>query len=681
MPEVRIDYVKFEGGLDLVTPPLAIKPGFVREAQNYEIGEYGGYHRLDGYERYDGRPKPHDATYTVLACTITGSISAGDTITGVTSAATGYVIAVEAAAVVFTKGTGTFVSGEVLNVAAAPQATTTADPVQDGASSQLLAVQYANLAADAYRSDIAAVPGSGRIRGIKSLGDVMYAWRDNAGGTAMDIYKSTAGGWSLVALGRELAFTSGGTYEVQEGDTITGAISGATAVITRVALESGSWAAGSAAGKLIFASQTGTFQAETLNVGANIDVATIAGNSSAITLQPGGRIRAVRYNFGGGLRLYGCDGVNRGFEFDGTVYVPISTGMSSDSPDHVACHKNHLFFAFDNSLQFAGIGQPYAWTPLLGAGELNLGETTTNLLPQPGDAASGGAMACSTRNRLYLLYGNDSSDWQLVTLAHDAGAMSDTMQNIGGTYMLDDRGVTNLLAAQEFGNFSSATVSDRVRPWLVENKAAILDSCIVREKNQYRLIFSGGRMMYMTLVGNKLSGFMPQLMAHSMVLAESVEMSDGTEVIFYADDDGYVYQSEVGTSFDGEAVESYLTFVFNHMGGPRTLKQFRNLVLEVGGEGYATFYVGADIGYADTEIPQIAMESITAALSSGHWDLGVWDVGFWDGRILAPAEKELLGVAENVGIRLAQSSDYEVPLTFYGALTHYTPRRLMRHKG
>lgn len=73
-----------------------------------------------------------------------------------------------------------------------------------------------------------------------------------------------------------LAFTSGGTYEIRQGDTITGHDSAATLVVSFVRVTSGSWAGGDAVGTII-GDVTGIFIAEDLNVGANVHVATIAG--------------------------------------------------------------------------------------------------------------------------------------------------------------------------------------------------------------------------------------------------------------------------------------------------------------------------------------------------------------------------------------------------------------------
>lgn len=80
---------------------------------------------------------------------------------------------------------------------------------------------------------------------------------------------------------KSVAFTSGGTYEVRPGDIVTGGTGGATAHVVSVTLTSGAWADGDGAGTLVLDHQEGTFEAENLNVGTNLNVATIGGNSSA----------------------------------------------------------------------------------------------------------------------------------------------------------------------------------------------------------------------------------------------------------------------------------------------------------------------------------------------------------------------------------------------------------------
>jgi hypothetical protein len=48
-------YFPFEGGLNMVDPSLALKPGELVAAENFEIDIRGRYRRVDGYERFDGQ--------------------------------------------------------------------------------------------------------------------------------------------------------------------------------------------------------------------------------------------------------------------------------------------------------------------------------------------------------------------------------------------------------------------------------------------------------------------------------------------------------------------------------------------------------------------------------------------------------------------------------------------------
>lgn len=90
---LRTGYVTFDGGLDTETPPMSTKPGTVLQSQNVYRGVRGGYVTTKGYERVDGRPAPHLATYSMLLVTEATTAAVGDTITEV-GGASGKVVAV-----------------------------------------------------------------------------------------------------------------------------------------------------------------------------------------------------------------------------------------------------------------------------------------------------------------------------------------------------------------------------------------------------------------------------------------------------------------------------------------------------------------------------------------------------------------------------------------------------------
>lgn len=98
-----------------------------------------------------------------------------------------------------------------------------------------------------------------------------------------------------------MRFTNG-SIEIKAGDTITGAASGATALIQAVTVLAGTWAGGDAAGTLTLRRVTGTFTAENLNVGSQTNVATIG--AEIIGIDPidgttGGLADNIRYIRGG----------------------------------------------------------------------------------------------------------------------------------------------------------------------------------------------------------------------------------------------------------------------------------------------------------------------------------------------------------------------------------------------
>lgn len=676
-PAVSYELIKLTGGLDLVTPTLSLPSGFVRRSANFEQSLNGGYTRIAGYERLDGRPSPSEALYNLFVCTITGSIAVGNTIVGTSSAATGKVIAINGNQIAITKETGTF-TAEQITVGGSPVAVITT--VLNAASDGYLDALYSHLAANVYRDDISAVPGSGPIRGVAYFKDIVYAWRNNAGGTAMKMYKSSASGWTEVALGSELRFSAGKNALLADNAVVVGNTSGATGTIKRVVIRSGAFSSNDAAGILVFASITGTFQAgEHLHV-SGTHVANAVATQSAITLDDGGRVSTVNANFGGGpagFKMYGCDGVNRAFEFDGTVYVPIATSMVTDAPNQIAVHKQHLFLSFDYSLQFSAIGNPYVWDPVVGAGELVMNGTITNLLPLPGDQTSG-ALGVYTRNDTSILYGTSSEDFKLSVFNSGTGAFPYTAQTLDQAYCFDDRGVMVLGTSLNFGNFVPASLTSKILPYIQARRNLATASTVNREKGQYRVFFSDKYALYLTIVNGSLLGIMPIQFDHAVTCCVEGESPDGKSTSFFGGDDGFVYRLDAGTSFDGDPIPANLNLVFNSIKSPRILKRYRKASVEMTGDSYAQIAFGYDLGYRTPNIDQPIDVGYESDLRSAYWDTMIWDNFVWDGADITPTEADMTGTAENLSIRISSVSEIIQPFTVNSILVHYTPRRGIR---
>ena len=545
--------------------------------------------------------------------------------------------------------------------------------IEGVAADGLTDAQYQSLAADNYRADITAVPGTGSILGVAYYNGVCYAWR------LTSMYKSTSAGWVAITLGKELSFGTG-TAAIVDGNTVTGATSGATGVVARVVLQSGTFASGNAAGRLILSSSTGVFTSgENLTVAAAVK-AIAGGAATQITLTTGGRYETVVANFGGGTanyKLYGCDGVNRAFEFDGTTFVPIVTGMAVDTPNHIAFHKQHLFLSFGASLQFSGLGYPYQWTPLLGAGEIAMNATVTNLLVLPGDQSSG-ALGVYTRQDTSVLYGTSSANFSLSTFNSGTGAIAYTAQNMDQAYVLDDRGIISLGTSLNFGNFVPASLTMNIPRFIQQHRDLAIGSTVNRDKGQYRVFFSDGSGLYLTIINGKLLGSMPIQFGHNVNCCVDSESPAGGTVQFFGSTNGFVYQMDLGTSFDGDSIPANINLVYNSTKSPRILKRYRKAAVELSGDSYAEIQFGYDLGYRTQALTQPADASYQNDLRSSYWDEMVWDNFVWDGADISPSEIEVSGTAENMSIRVSSNSDLFEPFTVNTVIVHYTLRRGIR---
>lgn len=680
-PETQYSYYAMKGGLDLVTPAIEIDPGRCLDASNYEPTPVGGYRRINGYERYDGRTSPTSASYWTLPASIVGSVTVGATLTGVTSGATGKVLGVFGGTIVLGRVTGSFVNAENLQIAAVTVAVSTSTSTERGSTSTSDDADYRLLAADDRRNDILKVPGSGRIRGVWVYNDVRYAFRDNAGGTAGDMYKSTAGGWVQVTFGKEVQFTNA-VGQISDGQTVTGLTSGANAVVKRALLRTGTWTA-SGVGTLVFDTVTaGPFQnGEALQVGG-VTKATANGASTSITRAAGGSMEFVNDNFTGStatMRMFGVDGVNLAFEFDGTTYVPIRTGMAADTPTHIAVHRNHLFLSFLGSLQYSGIGAPYSFTLLTGANEIGMGAEITGMLTQTGNSA-GASMAVFTKSKTSILYGSSSANFSLVPSVFDLGYSAYSQQPVGNnTFGLTSRGIQSLITTLNYGDFNYAAISFLIQPLLDLKVGTETASTTLRGKNQYRIYFNDNTGLVVGLTGDKITGILSLNYGIPVRCMCTAKLSTGQEVTYFGSDNGYVYQDNTGTSFDGSAIEAWIRPVFNNLQSPRVRKQFRKGVFEVKCDGFARVNINYDIGYAspDTSPPAVQMDQNILG-SGGYWDQFTWDQFTWDAPVVSDAQISIDGTEKNISFLFYSSRAQDDPHTIQGVNLLYTPRRLER---
>lgn len=650
----RVSNLILRGGLDYVTPHMAKQDGRMIGCSNYEA-DAEGYRRFIGEERFDGRPRPSDANYWLIDVTVTGTPpTAGQTVTGASSGATGTVLLDQAGAILLlTDVTGSFTLGEALQVSAVTFATATSGSIIAGADDAEDDQDYLLAAAAVRRALIQKPSGSGPVRGVAGFGADVYCWRDNAGGTAGQMFKATSSGWALQSLGHIVAFTSGGTTEIAEGDTVTGATSGATATVRRVVRTAGVWGDGDAEGWLYLSDITGTFVGENLNVSA-VNLATIAGAPTAVTLPPGGRYETLVHNFYGNVasrRLYAANGVGRAFEWDGTTLAFMHTGLSDalDKPEHIAEFQNRIWLGYPSgSWTFSVLGTPLLWIGLLGAGEIGIGDTVT------GAIKTDTVLVLGAQTRIDYISALDDGSFFRREVSQDSGIAPYTATRFDDVVFFGNDAVRTLRASDTLGGFRAGSLSRLVEPLMqAYRKAGVapVGAARVRGRDLYRVFMSDKSVVSIYLADMRRPEITLLEMPEQASCVWSGEV-DGIERSFVGTEDGWVRELDRGTSFDGEAISAWARFNFHHRGQPHQSARWHSAVIEGDFPGATEIYIAAEPNYGDpANVPEVTRTVTTSV--GGFLDQANLDQFSFDAPVVgeATATLDILGSNLSVAVR------------------------------
>jgi hypothetical protein len=674
------------GGVDQVTPPIAIPPGRLASCLNYESSPRG-YRRIDGWERFDGRSKPSEATYQVVLFE-QGKMQApvGAVITGEASGKTAMVLhegSVYAGSFADGNATGAFpvinntglLNGERLFFGPVELGTVAGDIFANTPTSLEEERAWATAAQEERRTHIMAVPGSGPVRGVWTyLGDV-YAVRDAADGLSGALHKATSTGWTAVPLFHSLSFDAG-TAAFQVGETVTTTAPDGTGLVKKVVLQDGDWTTNDAVGRLIITDITGTFGNDR-PITSPLGAAVINGTSTAITLPPGGRYSFDNHNFlatTGTLSMYAANGVGNAFEFDGTTLTPIITGEPDDTPVRVVIHRDHLFLGYRNGrVLHSAIFSPLNYEVIQGALLAGIGDEITDLVP-----TATGELAIFGRNKVAILYGTNASNWNLVTLTDESGAAPWTTQLIGAPLYLDKIGIRSLETTQAYGNFSLGTKTQLIERHFRNKRLAGISavaSLRIRGKDAYRVFFADGTGVTIYF-GRKMQECTFFDLGFAVTCAVSGTDTGFNEVLFVGDSAGMVYQLDKGNSGDGEIISAHMRLPFNHVGSPSQEKRWHKAAIEVDGSSQTQMAITNSMSYGDIELPESYEQQFIVHGGGGLWNEAIWNTFHWSSNVEGTADIFLEGIGKNVSLILISDDDYSVPHTITGVTLFFNFRRV-----
>ena len=557
---------------------------------------------------------------------------------------------------------------------------------------------------EAQRELIQEVPGEGPVLSVGVLNGVVGAIRNAVGGASSDIFASTPTGWSAPIEGAPTIHYEAGKDNAgigfQEGDTITGSVSGASSTILHFNQYSGIWTGGGTAQGIMLLDPAIVnppfVEADILSNGAGVTATIATGVGQGIVpfmFQPDGVYSTAYAAFdelSGNQRkklVYQANGVNNPTYFNGTNIVPILHVNLPDShttgifATYVTEFKNRLWLAYpDGRLWYSGVGNPHEWdTATGGAGEIYLEDEITSLMVAPGDV-----LVVFCRNSMQIIKtiadsgvatADTVADYAFFnqTFSKRSGAIKNTVGRIlGEIYFLDDRGLTSLSASDTYGDFTANSISKNVQRRLIQKKDRVVSSSLQRESNQYRLFFDDKTGFIFTFdAEKKVKGVTQLLYKHQMTCFAEGEDTDGSLLLVFGTEDGYVMRQDIGTSFDGLEIETYMTPAYYSYNTPTEWKRFMKATFEMQGDNGLILKGRPDFNYRDANMPKSVEELYNVKGQGGVYGTDAWGAFRWSEGSRQPV-MYLTGYGTNMSLTLTTSNKYTGPHTINSIIIDYS---------
>lgn len=202
--------------------------------------------------------------------------------------------------------------------------------------------------------------------------------------------------------------------------------------------------------------------------------------------------------------IYGVNGVDRGFAYNGDYFYKITThpDPEQDKPRHVAYHHGHLALGYRSGrVDISVVGEPWNYSGVDGASSWAIGDEVTGLLPLPGTI-----LGIYGRKSIIGLSGTTVDNFATQTISPKLGAVEYTVADMGFPVHANAYGIYTLSQTSSYGDYLGIPLSQQVSPWLrprlVRSSTSDREVVVawpVRSKNQYKLAFADGYVLTMTM--------------------------------------------------------------------------------------------------------------------------------------------------------------------------------------
>jgi len=384
-------------------------------------------------------------------------------------------------------------------------------------------------------------------------------------------------------------------------------------------------------------------------------------------------VRFHRYNWAQPTVLI-TTGVTKPYKYDGTTLTQLTAAPANFL--YACSFCNYMFLAGNNAgiVTFSAPLNETDYTTADGAGQFNVGKTVVGL------KLFRDVLYIFCDTAIFKLSGtNTTSDpWILAAVTSEIGTIGqDTIQEVGGDLaFLAPDGLRPISGTNKIGDVQLATIGSYVQNFINTHVGdPRICSVQIHTKSQYRLFFSDGitsRAGAWGLAGTQSAdGFkFTKLFGIRAYCADSNFIS-GDEYVLHGDYDGYVYQQEVGYSFDGSNILSVYTTPPLTFGEPSIRKTAFRVSLFGEYEGATKISLGLSLDQSYKNVPQPKDLTLEITGSSYNtYDNAKYGLTAYDAFAQNEIQQDVSGSGFTIGITLS-TNDINPSHTFKSFAIEY----------
>lgn len=365
------------------------------------------------------------------------------------------------------------------------------------------------------------------------------------------------------------------------------------------------------------------------------------------------RLRHTEFNFGSNQNMIIVDAVNNALWFDGTTWRDMNstnTGASAaspggnqivDAPSYICVFKGTIFLAGDLTptgrarVAYSSPLVPYDWTAANGAGQLFPTFDAVQIAPWRDELYIFGS------RRIRKALADLASGFIVQDVTDDLGCLaSDSVLELGGNLIfLSHDGIRPVAGTDKISDVDLGLLTQNIQPLMddiIGNVSLIdLHGVTIKKKTQFRyfwgndsIIPAESRGMIGAIRTNRRTGRSWEFGELYGIRTSSLWSGnhEGREIVLSGDFNGYLYQQEVGSSFDGRDILSIYSTPFLDIGATDVRKLLREINTFMNAEGVATIFLGLNFDWDLGGV--LTPANYTGTVTSGNtlWDSGaLWD--------------------------------------------------------